>query len=185
MLEQNPDASLAFSFWVCIDGNGKEVRRNEIGTILGNSQKMILQNRRQRISFQPSAIYTHGIIRSKLFDVSLVTNRYGVYEDVFLLRWLAACGPFLIYPRVMFKKRIHKEIYSGSEQYKKENKNINCFLASRALAKRANLSFFETLSLWLTMVYFFHIKRLGIKNWYRTKKLSRMVFESMQFKGLV
>lgn len=171
MLEDTPDASLAFSWFIYIDNIGKEVRKYDLGRMNKNFPEMIYQNRRQRISFQPSACFVHGIIRSNFFDTSLFTKRYGIYEDVFMLRALAGRGPFLVHPERLFMKRLHQNNYSSTQSHKKEQRKIECIVAAKELIKRLDLSFSETVNLVLSLLYFFKVKRFYIRNWTRAKKL--------------
>jgi len=188
MMENNPLASLAFSRSMFIDEDGHEIIYKRDYAMLNakklekeykHTQKRFLQNRRQRISFQPPVLLIHSIIRTTCFDTSLFLNRYGLYEDVFMLRAFAAQGPFLLHQDILFKKRIHGQNFSGSYEYKQENRKIHCFIATKELKRLSDLSLFEAMSLWCSLVWFFKVKRLFIKNWYRGKKLCRIALKPL------
>jgi len=171
LLVGDPGASLAFSYYEYIDENGRVLPRREITAPYARIIKMKDQGRRHRICFQPSAALMSGVVRAESIDPVLIERRYGVYEDVLILRSLAAQGHFLLHPELLFLKRRHRESYSSSPEYRQENRWINCRLASRTLRKHENLTVGETIHLWLSLVGFFHFKKPGLKQWNRMKRI--------------
>ena len=157
-LESRPEASLAFSWFTHIDGQGALIR--ECGAQSFSKLPKTGCSRADRVCYPYHiAELAHGIYRSSCFDVPLVATRYGIYEDVFLIHSLAAQGAFVITPDFLFSKRLHGTNASSSREYKKANRAIDCSLAVAELRRRYGLTLFESVRLWANLVRRYRIER--------------------------
>ncbi|MBF0448654.1 MAG: glycosyltransferase [Magnetococcales bacterium] len=158
-MEKNSEISVGFSLYDFIDEKGSKREMDEYVQSIDHVLAMKKMSRRERISFQSSSNFIHGVIRRAVLFDDLFLFRRGIYEDVYCLRYLAGLGPFFVVPESLFKKRIHKQNYSSSAQHKQEHQSTNCAEATRELTKLLKLSLWERLSLYYSLFSYFHLYR--------------------------
>lgn len=156
-LENDTKASIGFCFYEFVDKYSETISYNEYVDKVPDDMRGM--SRLKRLMMQPSSNLIHGVVRCDSLPSDIFDKRYGIYEDVLILRYMAGLGHFNVVPEVLFRKRSHGKNYSSSDVHQKTHQSKDLLEATNRIDSLLDLSVVEMIGLWLNLNYYFRFKR--------------------------